>query len=336
MKLRVFVVMPYGRKEARVAVYSAEGRLEQPAIVVDFNAVYQKLIRPALERADCEPFRDDEGPGAGDIRSDIFFELVTADFVLADVSILNPNVFYELGVRHGVAPRGVLLIHGGWMSQPFDIKPDRLFSYDGGLFALSNAPAPAVPPDKLVNEVESLTARLREAIRVDDQGVGSPVYKELPGLRPVDWTKVETARLKFFRGVLDEWRRRVDVARRNGRPGDILTLAGDAPTRYHRAVLLLESARGLIDLRQYAAAEPVIEQVVSLAPTSADIEAQSLLGLVRNRLGRSAEAAVLMEQIAEEQKGHPEIQGVLGRVYKDMWRSRWSRSPTCRSASGPR
>ena len=106
MKLRVFVVMPYGRKEARVAVYSAEGRLEQPAIVVDFNAVYQKLIRPVLERADCEPFRDDEGPGAGDIRTDIFFELVTADFVLADVSILNPNVFYELGVRHGVAPRG--------------------------------------------------------------------------------------------------------------------------------------------------------------------------------------------------------------------------------------
>ena len=323
MRPRVFVVMPYGRKEARAAVYSAEGRLEQPALVVDFNAVYQKLIRPALERADCEPFRDDEGPGAGDIRTDIFFELVTADFILADVSILNPNVFYELGVRHGVAPRGVLLIHGGWTSQPFDIRPDRLLSYDGGLFALSNASAPAVPPDKLVNEVESLTAWLREAIRVDDRGVGSPVYKELPGLRPVDWTKVETARLKFFRGVLNEWRRRVDVARRNGRPGDILTLAGDAPTRYHRAVLLLESARGLIDLRQYAAAEPALEQVVSLAPTSADIEAQSLLGLVRNRLGRSAEAAVLMEQIAEEQKGHPEIQGVLGRVYKDMWRSRW-------------
>jgi len=323
MRLRVFVVMPYGCKEARAAVYSAEGRLEQPAIVVDFNAVYQKLIRPALERVDCEPFRDDEGPGAGDIRTDIFFELVTADFVLADVSILNPNVFYELGVRHGVAPRGVLLIHGGWTSQPFDIRPDRLFSYDGGLFALSNASAPAVPPDKLVNEVESLTAWIREAIRVDDRSVGSPVYKELPGLRPVDWTKVETARFKFFRGVLDEWRRRVDVARHNGRPGDILTLAGDAPTRYHQAVLLLESARGLIDLRQYAAAEPVLEQVVDLVPTSADVDVQSLLGLVRNRLGRSAEAAGLMEQIAEEQKGHPEVQGVLGRVYKDMWRSRW-------------
>jgi len=323
MKLRVFVVMPYGCKEARAAVYSAEGRLEQPAIVVDFNAVYQKLIRPALERVDCEPFRDDEGSGAGDIRTDIFFELVTADFVLADVSILNPNVFYELGVRHGVAPRGVLLIHGGWTSQPFDIRPDRLLSYDGGLFALSNASAPAVPPDKWVNEAESLATKLREAIRVDDRGLGSPVYKELPGLRPVDWTKVETARFKFFRGVLDDWRRRVDVARRNGRPGDILTLAGDAPTRYHRAVLLLEAARGLIDLRQYAAAEPVLEQALGLTSMSADIDAPSLLGLVRNRLGRGAEASVLMGQIVEEQKGHPEVQGVLGRVYKDMWRSRW-------------
>ena len=139
----------------------------------------------------------------------------------------------------------------------------------------------------MVNEVESLTVRIREAIRVDDRSVGSPVYKELPGLRPVDWTKVETARLNFFRGVLNEWRQRVDVARRAGRPGDILTLASDAPTGYHRAALLLESARGLIDLRQYAAAEPVLDQVVGLAPTSADVDAQSLLGLVRNRLGRS-------------------------------------------------
>ena len=42
----------------------------------------------------------------------MFFELVTADFVLADISMINANVFYELGVRHGVAERGVLMIHG--------------------------------------------------------------------------------------------------------------------------------------------------------------------------------------------------------------------------------
>ena len=46
------------------------------------------------------------------MRTDMYFELVTADVVLAEVSILNANAFYELGVRHGVAPHSMLIIHG--------------------------------------------------------------------------------------------------------------------------------------------------------------------------------------------------------------------------------
>ena len=69
-------------------------------------------LGPALAKASCVAFRADKEPGAGDIRTDMYFELVTADVVLADISILNPNVFYELGVRHGVAPRGVF--DGSW------------------------------------------------------------------------------------------------------------------------------------------------------------------------------------------------------------------------------
>ena len=61
----------------------------------------------------------------------MFFELVTADLVVADISILNPNVFYELGVRHGVAERGVFMIAAGWSRRPFDVAPDRTFRYDG-------------------------------------------------------------------------------------------------------------------------------------------------------------------------------------------------------------
>lgn len=54
---------------------------------------------PALEAAGCERFRADKQVSAGDIRTDMFFELVTADYVVADLSIANPNVYYELGIR---------------------------------------------------------------------------------------------------------------------------------------------------------------------------------------------------------------------------------------------
>jgi hypothetical protein len=41
---------------------------------------------------------------AGDIRTDMFQELLLADLVVVDLSIDNPNVWYELGVRHALRP----------------------------------------------------------------------------------------------------------------------------------------------------------------------------------------------------------------------------------------
>ena len=110
MQPHVFVVMPFGVKEAQSAVPATDNAPEKKAINISFDEVYDLLIKPALIKAGCVPFRADEESGAGDIRTDMYFELVTADVILADISILNANVFYELGVRHGVAPRGVLMM----------------------------------------------------------------------------------------------------------------------------------------------------------------------------------------------------------------------------------
>ena len=133
VRRRVFVVMPFGEKEVPKKVRSdaqpGSQVLEGQPLKVDFNEIYTKLLAPALEKAGCQPFRADQEEAAGDIRRDMFFELVTGDIVLADISILNANVFYELGVRHGVAANGVLCVHAGWSDRPFDIAPDRTFAY---------------------------------------------------------------------------------------------------------------------------------------------------------------------------------------------------------------
>src|ERR1700686_570480 len=109
--------MPYGKVKVPTPAEPNPTPVE-----VDFESVYSEPLAPALLEADCEPFRADSQISAGDIRTDMFFELVTADVVLADLSIPNPNVYYELGIRDGVCPRGVLIIQGGWsVSQPFDV-----------------------------------------------------------------------------------------------------------------------------------------------------------------------------------------------------------------------
>ena len=321
MDPHVFVVMPFGVKEAQAAVPAAEGTQAKPAINISFDEVYELLIAPALTKASCMPFRADQEQGAGDIRTDMYFELVTADVILADISILNPNVFYELGVRHGVAPSGVLMIHGGWAKRPFDVAPDRTFDYDGKLFLTETEKRDDAWQQRLAAETTRLGAMLRAAIDVDEQTIGSPVYKELVGLKPVDWSEIKTARAKYFGEVFVNLKARVEVAKLNGWPGDILTLADDAPTRFHRGKLLWEAAFALISMERFDAAKPVLDELLLLYPKHRNALTQ--YGLVLGRLGKTHEARVHMTQVAAQYQGDTEAYGILGRVYKDLWRLEW-------------
>src|SRR5918996_5511820 len=112
MAHHAFVAMPFGIKED-----------------IDFNAVFRELIKPALEDAGFEVFRADEEMRAGNIRTDMFQELLLADLVVADLSIDNPNVWYELGVRHALRARGVIQIKCQRDYMPFDVYTDRSLRY---------------------------------------------------------------------------------------------------------------------------------------------------------------------------------------------------------------
>src|SRR6266704_7055251 len=124
MAYHVFVAMPFGNKEG-----------------IDFNKIYSDLIKPALESVGFEVFRADEEMRAGDIRTDMFQELLLADLVVADLSIDNPNVWYELGVRHALRMRGVIQIKCRRAHMPFDVYTDRSLSYH----IKENPPNGAVP-----------------------------------------------------------------------------------------------------------------------------------------------------------------------------------------------
>lgn len=326
MQPHVFVVMPFDVKEVRAAKPAKDGAAEEAALSLDFDEIYELLIAPALKRADCAPFRADKEDAAGDIRTDMYFELVTADVVLADISILNPNVFYELGVRHGVAPRGVLMIHGGWTRRPFDVAPDRTFDYDGKLFSTGKGERDKAWDERLAAEVERLGGVLRAAIGADEQTVGSPVYKELPGLKPADWSEVKTARAKYFGDIFADWESRVKVAALNGWAGDILTLADDAPTRFHRTQLLWKAAEALRGMKRFAVALTVLDDLLALDGKHRGALTQR--GLVLGRLGRVNDAKVHMHNVAKLYEGDTEAQGILGRVYKDLWKMEWKEGAT--------
>ena len=315
--------MPFGNKEAAPATPAKGETPAREAVKVNFDDVYTLLIAPALTKADCFPFRADQEKGASNIHTDMFYELITADVVVADISILNPNVFYELGVRHGARLRGVMMIHGGWSQRPFDIAPDRSFNYDGKLFEQPEAQRNAEWQARLQEEVDKLSRKFTDALAVDERTIGSPVYNSLTGLQPVDWSNISTAKAKHFGQVFSNLKARVEVALANFRPGDILTLAEEAPTRFYHEKLLWEAARSLISLHHFEAAQSILEDLLALDPNHRGALTQ--LGLVLGRLQKTQEAKVHMGTVEEKYKGDPEAQGILGRVYKDLWRAEWNR-----------
>ena len=87
-----FVVMPFGVKP------DGQGGS------VDFDAVYEELLAPAIREAGLEPLRADQELVGGLIHKPMYERLILADYAVADLTTANANVFYELGVRHAVRP----------------------------------------------------------------------------------------------------------------------------------------------------------------------------------------------------------------------------------------
>src|SRR5258705_13353576 len=105
---------------------------------------------------------------AGEIRKDMFQELLLADLVVVDVTIENPNVWYELGVRHALRARGVVVIGSREGRLPFDIVTDRVLRYHR---------KNGVPdPDMLAVDRASLTRFATETIKSWHGLKISPVY----------------------------------------------------------------------------------------------------------------------------------------------------------------
>jgi tetratricopeptide (TPR) repeat protein len=158
-----FVVMPFGTKPRGTGF-------------VDCDQVFGRLIVPALEDADLRWQRADEDLDTGLIHVGMIERLGNADVVVVDTVTQNPNVFYELGVRHAFADRTTVLLGPLGDPPPFDVRPIRHFSYrlDGGLLDEASALA-AVGALREVLDPD----RLRDARR------DSPVFEffELPRRR---------------------------------------------------------------------------------------------------------------------------------------------------------
>jgi hypothetical protein len=91
--------------------------------------------------------------------------------VVADLTIDNPNVWYELGIRHALRARGIVLIKSKRDTNPFDVITDRKLTYH-----IKNG----IPdPDFIEQDKINLRTMCRETISSWHGHKISPVYKLL-------------------------------------------------------------------------------------------------------------------------------------------------------------
>lgn len=97
-----------------------------------FTRVYEYIIKPACEKADFEPVIAKETAKTNLIALEILKHIVEYDMALCDISSRNPNVFYELGLRHAFNKKTVL-IKDKRTETPFDIASLRYTEYNESL-----------------------------------------------------------------------------------------------------------------------------------------------------------------------------------------------------------
>ena len=119
---------------------------------VKYDVVYS-VIQVACEKADLFPVRADEIKEIGPIINHIFDSIKNSDFIIAEISEKNQNVYYEVGVAHCMGKPTVLLAMEGLGKElPFDVRHNRVIFYN------------KEQPDKLVEKLAIFLISLKQKL----------------------------------------------------------------------------------------------------------------------------------------------------------------------------
>lgn len=113
---RCFVISPIGETGSKIRKH--------------MDMVFNSIIIPAFEDLDFKkPYRSDHDDDPGLITDKMIESITTDKLVIAVLTDLNPNVFYELGIRHSMQRPTIHLCANG-TRLPFDNNDQRTIFYD--------------------------------------------------------------------------------------------------------------------------------------------------------------------------------------------------------------
>lgn len=295
-----FVIMPFNKKK------DADGN------EINFDVVYNSLIKPSVEAADMAPIRADEETINGIIHKPMYERLILCDYAVADLTTANANVFYELGIRHAVKPFTTITIFASNSKLPFDVNFLRCMPYDyNSKTFLTNTKT----------NIEGLTKQLLNAKK--DKTTDSPVYQLVDGItfqNSVAHQKTDIFRdkVKYNSEIKKQLAKAVKT---EGEKEEKIKAVDDivktlVPENEETGVLI----DVMLSYRAVGAIEKMIDFVYTMpSHVQQTVMVQEQLGFALNRNKQHDEAIDVLEKVLKENGPSSETYGILGRVYKDLF-----------------
>ncbi len=143
-KGQCFIVMPITTPEHLITVYRDGGD--------HFTHVLECLLIPAVNKAGYEPLPP-KAKGADLIHAEIIKNLETSDIVLCDMSTLNPNVFFEFGIRTSLNKPVCIVKDELTANVPFDTAILNYYEYNS-----------SIEPWELKRQIDQVSSHIVESI----------------------------------------------------------------------------------------------------------------------------------------------------------------------------
>jgi hypothetical protein len=275
MTKRCFVIQGFGKKQDY-----EQGKQ------FNLDASYA-VIKEAIEEAEIECHRADELRTNALIDQVMYDELLDADLVVADITTLNFNAGFELGVRYALRPYATLVVGEQGMNFPFDVKHIYIHKYQH------------LGEDIGYSEAKRFSKELKQLAEqaVNNPKKDSPVYTYLDRLpengfidkvRPAATRTVGADSGSTLRGLIDQ--------------------AEDAmlADRFDEAVDLWTQARGVAGKNDY-----VVQQLALATYKSKQPDAERAF----------KKARVILEYLKPRESFDTETLGLWAAVHKGLFES---------------
>lgn len=282
---------------------------------VDFNIIYRDLVEPAVSGTHYRSYRIDDLSDFLDMQKLIIESVINCDIMIADLTTNNPNVMYELGMRH-MAQRGLtIMICSSGTTIPSNISGFRVISYE-------------LNTDGTVSDKSKLSFQqlLHYSIEsnLEQTVTDSPVYQFFPEINVLLPDELTISESKSQILSKKYKKRSTTITSFSSKTESIENLKEIQSNALNEPdeVDPIEFINLLKKYRDMSAWKDLVllaEQIPESLKKNPDV--QQLYALALNRIGDHDKAINTINNLISQTGGDAESYGIMGRIYKDKYES---------------